>query len=479
MTLRVLVVEDDVLMRTTIERHLTRRGVAVMAVASVAQGRAAIAEHSFHALLVDINLPDGLGFEVVESYPPEKRPASIVMTASVSVDAAVNAMRTGATDFLSKPFTLAELDKALARVLSGHRREVALPVDASATAEWRRRFAPDILGDDPSLLRVFDVIQRIADTDCPIIVQGETGTGKELIARAIHEASGRGNRSFVAINCAAMPETLMESELFGHAKGAFTGATSSRLGRFAAAHGGTLLLDEIGELPLGMQAKLLRALQEKQITPIGETRAVPVDVRIVAATHRNLEEMVEQRLFREDLLYRLDVIRVELPALRERAADIRPLVEAFIRAANSRRMRHVDGVTQETMAVLATYPWPGNVRQLQNVVERMVLLRGQGMLCLDDLPERLRKHQPPPEAIATSSSRPSSKPPLLPVSGIDLRDAMEEYENALIRQALERTGWNKNRAAAMLSMNRTTLVEKLKKKGWTADEPREVEEAGD
>jgi transcriptional regulator with PAS, ATPase and Fis domain len=326
-------------------------------------------------------------------------------------------------------------------------------LDAQA---WRHRFAPDLVGDDPELMQVFNTIKSVSDTDCSVLIIGETGTGKELIARAIHAASKRADGPFVAVNCAALPEDLVESELFGHARGAFTGAVAPRIGRFVAADGGTLFLDEIGELPLSQQAKLLRAIQEREVVPVGDTRGRKIDIRVLAATHRNLEAMVEQGTFREDLLYRIQVVPVELPALRERRGDIAPLVRHFVARVNEHRQRSVSGLAQTAMAALEAYDWPGNIRQLENVVERMVLMRSTGEIDLEDVPRRMRGRTFGPS---------SAPPPVLPEDGIDLRDAVEQFESMLIRQALERTGWNKNRAAAVLRMNRTTLVEKLKKKG--------------
>ncbi|MDH5493467.1 MAG: sigma-54 dependent transcriptional regulator, partial [Myxococcales bacterium] len=299
------------------------------------------------------------------------------------------------------------------------------------------------------------VIDKVADTDCSVLVTGESGTGKELVARALHQASDRKEEPFVTVNCAAIPENLLESALFGHARGSFTGATQSRVGRFAQAAGGTIFLDEIGELPLALQSKLLRVLQEKEVTPLGESRTLRIDVRVVAATNRDLEEMVESGNFREDLLYRLNVIPVELPSLRQRRSDIPLLVEHFVHQTNVKRGRFIAGVSDEAMAALCAYDWPGNVRQLENTLERLVVLKSEGFIEVDDLPEKWRKQ-------AAHSGGSSS--PELPEDGIDLRDAVEQFENALILQALERTGWNKNQAASILRMNRTTLVEKLKKK---------------
>lgn len=332
--------------------------------------------------------------------------------------------------------------------------------EGEALDRWRSQYAPSILGNHADLHEVFRVLERVAPTDCALLITGESGTGKELIAKAVHAASPRRNKAFVAVNCAAIPENLLESEMFGHVRGAFTGAAMSKQGHFARANGGTLFLDELGELPLAMQAKLLRAIQEQEILPLGETRPQKVDVRIVAATNRNLEAMVEAETFREDLLYRLSVITAELPPLRERVSDIPTLMHHFIARCNKRWGRSVEGIEPSLLEALTQYSWPGNVRQLEHVVDHMVLLKSEGTLEWPDCPRKVRVHlraQSTPTHIARVDAA-------LPTEGIDLRDAVERFENTLILQALERTRGNKNQAAAMLRINRTTLVEKVKKK---------------
>jgi DNA-binding NtrC family response regulator len=466
MTTTVLVLEDEELLLRGIERHLQRRGHEVIACGTVSEATRVLRSGPMpDAVIVDLGLPDGCGLDALSAVEDEgRRPPAIVMTAEASVETALAAVRLRVSDYLLKPFALDALDAALDRILprsSGIELAAAPSVDP-AIAAWRARYAPQMLGESKALLSVFSMLQRVTATDCPILIHGETGTGKELVARAVHASSGRGARPFVAVNCAAMPEALMESELFGHSRGAYTGAAEKRVGRFVAANGGTLFLDEIGEMPLALQAKLLRALQEKQVTPLGENRPIDVDVRVVAATHRNLDELVAEGTFREDLLYRLDVIRVELPALRERGSDLPLLVRGLITDINQRRGARVTDVEPAAMQRLMAYSWPGNVRQLQNVLERAVLLRGEGTVGLDDLPARIRDG----EAQAGATGDGPFAVPLLPEQGVDLRDAVERFESALIRQALMRTNWNKNRAASILRLNRTTLVEKLKKRGW-------------
>jgi transcriptional regulator with PAS, ATPase and Fis domain len=311
----------------------------------------------------------------------------------------------------------------------------------------------DVIGSSNSLVEVYEVIDRVADTECTVLITGESGTGKELVARAVHNASDRASGPFVAINCGAIPENLLESELFGHARGAFTGAHAAKAGRIAGAEGGTLFLDEIGELPLTLQVKLLRVLQSHEYSPVGDTRTMRAQVRIVAATNMDLENAVVSGLFREDLYYRLNVIHLTVPALRNRADDVPLLVQHFIAKARKKTGRNVSEVSRAAAQLLSTYDWPGNVSELENTIERAVLLCTSNRIQPNDLPARVR---------GLASERKVT--PKLPDTGIDLRAAVESFENDLIRQALDRTGWNKNRAAMLLGLNRTTLVEMLKRK---------------
>ena len=319
--------------------------------------------------------------------------------------------------------------------------------------EIRPRSMAAVIGASPSMLSIYNVVDRIADTTCTVLITGESGTGKELVARAVHEASSRADRPFVAVNCGAIPEALLESELFGHVKGAFTGAHATKLGRLAQAQGGTLLLDEVGELPLNLQVKLLRMLQLHEYSPVGDTRTVRAAVRIVAATNLDLEEAVAAGTFREDLYYRLNVIHLHVPALRERPEDIALLVEHFLEENGKKVGRLGITVSRATMQLLLNWTWPGNVRELENTIERAVILSPSKVIEPSDLPARVR-------GLAPSKTFSNE----LPDGGLELRAAVEAFENGLIRQALERTGWNKNQAARLLGLNRTTLVEMLKRK---------------
>jgi len=310
-----------------------------------------------------------------------------------------------------------------------------------------------VVGSSSALLDVFAVVDRVADTDCTVLITGESGTGKELVARGVHSQSPRRDGPFVAVNCGAIPEALLESELFGHARGAFTGAHAAKVGRIGVAERGTLFLDEIGELSLGLQVKLLRVLQSREYSPVGDTRVFKADVRVVAATNIDLEKAVAEGRFRQDLYYRLNVIMLHVPELKRRSSDIPELVEHFLATAREKTGRNIGQISRAAMQLLTDYAWPGNVRELENTIERAVLLCGGDRIEPGDLPVRVR-----------GLGTPGRNSPKLPDAGIDLRAAVESYENDLIRQALDRTGWNKNRAAHLLKLNRTTLVEMMKRK---------------
>jgi transcriptional regulator with PAS, ATPase and Fis domain len=330
----------------------------------------------------------------------------------------------------------------------------AAPLPEAPAAEMLPESMHGVIGLSESLVEVYRVIDRVADTTCTILITGESGTGKELVARAVHKASPRAPKAFVAVNCGAIPEALLESELFGHARGAFTGAHANKVGRIALAEGGTLFLDEIGEMPMSLQVKLLRVLQAREYSPVGDNRTLKADVRIVAATNVNLENAVAAGTFREDLYYRLNVIHLTVPALRERAEDVPLLVQHFLKKAKERVGRtRISGISRAAAQILADYQWPGNVRELENTVERAVLLCQGELIEPKDLPQRL-----------CGLGVEKRVSPRLPDTGLDLRNAVESFENQLIRQALERTKWNKKQAASLLGLNRTTLVEMLKRK---------------
>jgi transcriptional regulator with GAF, ATPase, and Fis domain len=333
-----------------------------------------------------------------------------------------------------------------------------------------------LIGKSPSLLEILDLIEKAADANSTVIVNGESGTGKEMIARALHHNSQRKKYSFIPVNCAAIPSELMESELFGHEKGAFTGAMNTRRGRFELADKGTLFLDEIGDLTLPLQVKLLRVLAENEIDRVGGNQSIKIDVRIIAATHKNLEKLIEEGGFREDLYYRLNVIPISLPPLRERKPDISILANYFLQNINLEKNKSILGIDDRTMDILNNYPWPGNIRELANFIERMVVLSGGPTLMPSDLPAKVLEDVPEEKWAPLPDQTPNESPAEylrqnnkrsflggLPAEGINLKKTVEDFEKELILEALAKTNWVKNKAAVLLGLNRTTLVEKLKK----------------
>ena len=319
------------------------------------------------------------------------------------------------------------------------------------------------IGQSSAMRAVFELINKVADTDSNVLILGESGTGKELVARALHYRSHRRLKPFVPVNCGAIPSELLETELFGHVKGSFTGAHAARVGRFSLAHQGTLFLDEIGTMPGSLQVKLLRAIQQREFEPVGSNKTMKSDCRVIAATNEDLELLVSKGSFREDLFYRLNVIPITLPALRERREDIRLLISYFIDQLNHKKSYSIQSVSEDAMQLLMRYPWPGNVRELENICQRMCILKGKGIIGVEDLPPKIRESRPS----AGLSQRPWSSllSDSLPEEGIPFDTLVAQFENDLILKALEQTRWNKNRAAQLLQLNRTTLVEKIKKRG--------------
>jgi transcriptional regulator with PAS, ATPase and Fis domain len=312
----------------------------------------------------------------------------------------------------------------------------------------------NIIGQSSKMQEVFNIFEKIADTDSTVLIYGESGTGKGLLAKEIHKNSGRRNNPFISINCGAIPDNLLESELFGHVRGAFTGATSQKPGKFELANGGTIFLDEIGDMSLQLQVKLLRVLEDKEFERVGGCKTTKVDVRIIAATHQDLEKGIENGTFREDLFYRLDVIPITLPQLRERKSDIPLLISHFLKQHNKRENREVEGISQEAMEIFMEYSWPGNIRELRNIIERLVVLKGKGDIVPQDLPYKMS---------STRRSPVTQSKVVISPDGISLNNAVSEFEKALILESLEKTKWVKNKAAKLLQLNRTTLVEKIKR----------------
>jgi DNA-binding NtrC family response regulator len=450
---KILLCDDEETLLRSLGRILRSAGHEVVTADGPA-GFARLQQERFDMVLTDIRMPGVSGFEIlqaVRSFAPGT--PVVAMSGSAEIPDAVKAMHAGARDFLIKPFDVQTLEDAVAAVL----KPPATPAPDADPRAWRDRNAPWLLGDDQAMMPVLALLSQVADTRCTVLIQGESGTGKELAARSLHAGSSRANKPFVAVNCAAIPPTLVESELFGHVKGAFTGATSSRAGRFAQADGGTIFLDEIGEMELAVQAKLLRLIQDGELYPVGEETPTKIDVRILAATNRNLEREVANGRFRADLFWRLNVIPIDMPNLAKRTSDVARLADHFLARANDRHRRQVAGIEAQAMAALQAYPWPGNIRELENVIERMVIVKGSGTLTFADLPPAVRA----PRATTPVNG---TEIPELPTNGTDLRAMLEAVEDRMIGEALERTGGNKNRAAELLGLNRTTLVEKLRRK---------------
>ena len=455
----LLLVEDEVPLRLAVAEQLADRGYSVEQAESGEAALARLAEFAFDVIVTDLRLPGIDGSAVVEAavarYPDI---IAIVVTGYGTVKDAVEAIKRGAADFVNKPFQIDELLHSLDSALE-RRRLKSENAYLRAQLQERYRFE-GVVGKGRAMARVFQLLETVAPTNSTILITGETGTGKEVVARAIHHNSPRRLFRFVALNCTAIPETLLEAELFGHVRGAFTGAVGNRQGRLEQAHKGTLFLDEVGTMSTALQTKLLRVLQEREFERVGDSHTTKVDVRVIAATNSDLTRMVADGQFREDLFYRLNVIPVELPPLRERKEDIPLLVQHFLdkfRAADTSagQSRPALTVAQDAIRHLMAYSWPGNVRQLENAIERAVAINaGRPQIDVADLPVEIQQAEPPlPSTVS------------LPEGGLDLDAFIAHIERELIERSLERTGGNKGRAAKLLNLKRTTLVEKLKRLG--------------
>jgi len=464
----ILVVDDDAAIRDLLAAFLGGHGFCVTSAADGETGLDLLGRGSFDLALVDLVLPGMGGIDLIKEM--RRRNLStpvVVITGHGTIETAVEAMRLGVHDYVTKPFNLTDLHMTVGRVLDLVRlnRE-----NAALRRQLRERFSfRRLVGTSAPMQALYRLIEKIADTDSTVLITGESGTGKDLVAKTIHFNSSRSAGPFVPVNCAAIPRDLIESELFGHERGAFTGAVSGRAGRFELAAGGTLFLDEIGELPPALQAKLLRVIQEKEFERVGGTKTLRVDVRIVAATNRDLERAVKEGTFREDLFYRLNVLPLHLPSLRERPDDIPLLAEFFVTEICRRKKKPPMKITPRARECLVAYRWPGNVRELENAIERMIILGENGTIDVEDLPPHIREAA----VQGRDFSDAEGARPIVPAlcwtpGGIDLDGLLEELERRLILKALEEAGGVKNRAAALLGLNRTTLIERMKKKGLMA-----------
>jgi nitrogen regulation protein NR(I) len=459
---QVLIVDDEPNLRKILSAQLSRDGYDVLTAEDGEQGLLLLKEHHIDLVITDLKMPKVDGMTLLREALREDPELPIVMiTAHGTVDTAVEALKLGAFDYLTKPFDKDEVRQIVGKALKT--RQLA-GEDASPARgnEGGARFG--IIGGSDTLTELYGVLERVADTPTTVLITGESGTGKELVARALHAHSSRRDKPFIKVNCAAIPKELIESELFGYERGAFTGAVTSKPGRFELANGGTLFLDEIGEIPIEMQVKLLRALQESEFERVGGIKTIRVDVRLVAATNRDLKKLIASGGFRDDLFYRLNVVPIRLPALRERAGDIPVLVDHFLTKFNERLKKHVVGAELEALDLLSVYGWPGNIRELENVVERAVLFCDTQKLRVQDLPPELRGSSglttPPPSEAELQAALASE-------GGLKehVKVAMSRLERELVGRALTQTGGNVTHAARLLKISRKGLPLKMKELG--------------
>jgi DNA-binding NtrC family response regulator len=446
---RILVADDERIIRDVLSDLLTSESYTVDLAENGSQTLKMVREREYGALLLDLIMPDMDGLQVLEELQDfENRPEVIILTAYASLEKAIKATKLGAFDFIAKPFKNDELLLAVKNALE-HRHLLEENQRLRNTLHDRYSFH-NIVGKSSGIQKVFDLICQTAPRRSTILIQGESGTGKELVAKAIHAYSDRADAPFIALNCGNIPSELLESELFGHVRGAFTGATSAKRGLFEAANGGTLFLDEVTTISLETQSKLLRVIQEKEFRRLGGLENIKVDVRIIAASNSDMYTAVQQRTFRDDLYYRLNVIAIKIPPLRERPEDIPLLTEHFIKKYGEENRRNNFEVDPSAMKILMDCQWPGNVRELENVIERAVVLAPGNRITADLFPNNIS--MPPPEASFLFNQEP-----------ISLKEKVGRYEQKLILAALEKTNWNQKKAAQLLSINATTLSEKLKR----------------
>ena len=439
----ILVADDEPGVRESLAEVLRDAGYDVQAAADGTAALAAIEARDFAVILTDLRMPGADGLAVLKR-AREVSPQTLVlvMTAHGGVDTAVDALRSGATDYILKPVVFDELLGKIERLLE-HRHLVWQAQMLRREVDAQYDF-DGLVGHSGAMREVFQLIEKVAPTQSTVLITGESGTGKEVVARAIHRLSQVSQRIFLPVNCAAIPENLLESQLFGHVRGAFTGAVTSQEGLFSRAKGGTIFLDEIGDMPFGLQSKLLRAIEAKEVLPVGSTQTVTVDVRIIAATNHDLRVMADEGKFREDLYYRLNVVNIGLPPLREHREDIPTLVEYLVRRHNREMKRAYRGVANATLKVLMSQPWKGNVRELDNVIEHAMILGNGEWIAVADLPRGLRDNDAP-----------------LPPVGDELREALRAYERIHIESVLRRTGQDKHKAAALLGLSLSSLYRKL------------------
>jgi len=440
---RILIVDDERVIRETLSTILDEENMETRLAVNGREALELLEKTNFDLIITDLKMPEIGGLELLEKVMQRAPQTSvIIITAYGSMESAIEALRLGAYDYLVKPLDFDDVIIRVKRLLE--HRELIRENRILRQAIERKYSFSNIIGESPSMKRVFRMIEKVADTKGNVLIYGKSGTGKELVARAIHFNSPRKNKPFVAINCGAIVDTLMESELFGHKKGAFTGAVQDKTGYFVAANGGTLFLDEVGEIPLHLQVKLLRAIESHEIIPVGGTEPIPVNVRIIAATNRDLEKAVEKGQFRVDLFYRLNVVQIRLPALSERREDIPLLVNHFIQKYSRELNRKVSGVDNETMQILMNHEWKGGIRELENVIERALILSDREVITREDLPRSI---------VGTAR--------LFESPAHNLKQALAMFEKAYIREILQKTGGDKEKAAKLLGIGLSSLYRKL------------------
>jgi two-component system response regulator PilR (NtrC family) len=461
---RILIIDDENSLREFLRILLEEQGYIIQEADSVGAARTVLAENSFDLILCDIMMPDGSGLDLLKEVKASSaaETAVIMMTAYSSTKSAIEAMKLGAYDYVPKPFDVDELKVVIEKTVE---RNQLLAENVYLRRELEQKYGfSNIIGRSSRMQEIFALIERVSRTASTVLVQGESGTGKELIARAIHFASPRSQARFLSINCGALPETLLESELFGHERGSFTGAVKDKKGLFREADGGTLFLDEIGEMSTSMQVKILRVLQEKKVRSVGGHEEESVDVRIIAATNQELEALIEAGEFREDLYYRINVIPIEIPPLRHRREDIPLLADFFIKKYAREMAIETQRVEQDAMHVLESYHWPGNVRELENVIERALALTTSASLSVEDIPAHLR-----------NPTRRKESWVVLPAEGMDIEEHLESIRRTLMSQALARSGGVQTKAAELLGISFRSFRYYSKKVGVTGSHTPEAE----
>lgn len=445
----ILVIDDDKIILDSLCEFLSLEGFQASGAETLKSGLAKLEEENYCLVLTDVNLPDGDGLELLgiikRNYP---QTVVVVITGYGTIDSAVKAIKCGAYDYLTKPVIDDELRLTVGRAIN---QQSLMSENESLRSQLeRKRRLENIISHNYKMAKIFDLVEAVADSKTTILMAGPSGTGKSMLARAIHHHSSRSDQPFIEVSCGALPETLLESELFGHVRGSFTGAVNDKEGKFLAADGGTIFLDEIANASPALQAKLLRVLEDRQFEPVGSNKTRTVDTRIILASNRDLDEEVRQGRFREDLYYRVNVVMIELPPLCERVGDVRLLAEHFLRMYSAQHKRDKLGITDKAMEYLERYPWPGNVRELENVIERAALLSKSKFIGPEDLPDPIKREQ----------SRQAKQ-----YKHMSLKEALAGPEKDIIRQALQDNHWNRQATAKALTINRTTLFKKMKHYG--------------